>query len=78
MPQRGRIEPRWGHCATLPTSAFCGLLAPGVDVHVTRSADHEGLALTCCHELFPRGLGTLALYVQVAKCADVEDFDIHR
>ena len=40
-----------------------------VDVHVTRPADHEGLAFPRRHELYPRGLGTSAFHVQVAEGA---------
>ena len=61
-----------------PPCCLRGLLAPGVDVHVTRSADHEGLAFSRRHDLYPLGLLPLAFHVQVAKCADMVDFDIHR
>ena len=54
------------------------ITAPVVDVHVTRPADHEGLAFPCRHELYPPGLFPSALHVQVAKRTDVMDFDIHR
>ena len=40
-----------------------------VDVHVTRPADHEGLAPPRRHDLYPRGLGTSAFHVQVAEGA---------
>ena len=40
-----------------------------VDVHVTRPADHEGLAFPRRHDLYPRGLGTSAFHVQVAEGA---------
>ena len=52
--------------------------SPVVDVQVARPADHEGLALPCRHDLHPLGLFPLAFHVQVAKCADVVDFYVHR
>ena len=62
------------------SSGLCLLLRsemPVVDVHVTRPADREGLAFSRRHELYPLGLFPLAFHVQVTKCADVMDLDIH-
>ena len=56
----------------------CGLLVPSVDVLVTRLADHEGLAFSRRHDLYPLGLVTLAFHVQVAKRTDVVDLDVRR
>ena len=40
-----------------------------VNVHVTRPADHEGLAFSRRHDLYPLGLVTLAFHVQVTEGA---------
>ncbi len=47
-----------------------------VNGQVTGTADHEGLASSGSHDLYPQGLGTSALHVQIAKCADVVDLNI--
>ena len=54
------------------------MTSPGVDVHVTCATDHEGLAFSRRHELYPLGLVTLAFHVQVAKRADVVDLNVYR
>ena len=54
------------------------ITAPVVDVHVTRPADHEGLAFSRRHDLNPLGLFLLAFHVQVAKRTDVVDVDVLR
>ena len=62
----------------VPFFSDCGLLVPSVDVLVTRLADHEGLAFSRRHDLYPLGLVTLAFHVQVAKRTDVVDLDVRR
>ena len=49
-----------------------------VGVQMAGAADHEGLTPTGRHDLYPLWLFPLAFDVQVAKGADVVDFDIHR
>ena len=47
-----------------------------VNVHVAFLADHQSLASSCRHVLYPLGLFPLALYLQVAKSADVVDLNV--
>ena len=49
-----------------------------VGIQVTRPANHEGYAFSCRHDLNLLRLFPLAFHVQVAKRADVVDFDVLR
>ena len=49
-----------------------------VGVQVAGTTDHNGLAPSRRHDLYPLGLFPSAFHVQVAKRADVVDFNTHR